>query len=128
MKPLPRRYLLVCDPAWIRATDRRPGTEHRQRVCVHYKGVCGHYRGHARRRRNLARTALGRKAREEALRPGAPILLLLAAIRGGSGRRRQTIRHSRDPKPSESLKLVGGKRTAGPHLGEEPRPVLGIVA
>jgi len=26
------------------------------------------------------------------------------------------------------LKLIGGRPTAGPHLGEEPRPVLGIVA
>src|SRR5712691_11852994 len=33
-----------------------------------------------------------------------------------------------DPTPSESLKLTSGRPTACPHLGEEPRPVLGIVA
>ena len=32
------------------------------------------------------------------------------------------------PTPSEPVKLGGGRPTACPHLGEEPRPVLGIVA
>ena len=42
--------------------------------------------------------------------------------------RKQVIRDSRDPTPSESLKVVGGRRTACPHIGEEPRPALRIVA
>jgi len=54
--------------------------------------------------------------------------------KGGFGRlcqallAKQAIRRRRDPNPSESLKLVGGRATAGPHLGDQPRLVLCIVA
>ena len=41
--------------------------------------------------------------------------------------RKQVIRDSRDSTPSESLKLVGGRRTACPHLDQKPRLVLRIV-